>query len=399
MMMMMRWRWRVAGNAAKLYRRTTRRALCVSSFAMKEIRAFAQKPQTDVTLRAMFDIGRGVPSSSAMLVQSAAFLYEELPIRLAKRAVELTNLPYGLSNTPSVKKVQALYVDSFIKITSSPKPTNTNSEHAFMKIIQGMLQRHRDVVQLMAVGIKELKATLGNNNDQFIDECPYLQDFLDRFYFSRIGIRVLIAHHLSLHESRTGWVGIIQEQCSPAEVLDDAATNATETCERNYGTAPQVIVKGATDLRIPHIPDHIHYILYELLKNSMRAVVERYTDLGKRDDLPPIEVIISDGDDDIVMKVADCGGGIPRKDMQKVWTYAYSTAPTPQSVEDPAPQASIGPLLAAPMAGFGYGLPISRLHARAFKGDLILIPMHGYGLDAYLYLCKLATSDASAVPT
>lgn len=187
MMMMMRWRWRVAGNAAKLYSRTTRRALCVSSFAMKEIRAFAQKPQTDVTLRAMFDIGRGVPSSSATLVQSAAFLYEELPIRLAKRAVELTNLPYGLSNTPSVKKVQALYVDSFIKITSSPKPTNTNSEHAFMKIIQGMLQRHRDVVQLMAVGIKELKATLGNNNDQFIDECPYLQDFLDRFYFSRIG--------------------------------------------------------------------------------------------------------------------------------------------------------------------------------------------------------------------
>lgn len=120
----------------------------------------------------------------------------------------------------------------------------------------------------------------------------------------------------------------------------DAATNATETCERNYGTAPQggyisgsvltesltpatVIVKGATDLRIPHIPDHIHYILYELLKNSMRAVVERYTDLGKRDDLPPIEVskyhgnvrrarmmcigdiclvVISDGDDDIVMK-------------------------------------------------------------------------------------------------
>ncbi len=41
------------------------------------------------------------------------------------------------------------------------------------------------------------------------------------------------------------------------------------------------------------------------------------------------------------------------------------------------------------MAGLGFGLPLSRLHARYFGGDLRLVNLPGYGVDAYLSLPKL----------
>jgi pyruvate dehydrogenase kinase 2/3/4 len=36
-----------------------------------------------------------------------------------------------------------------------------------------------------------------------------------------------------------------------------------------------------------------------------------------------------------------------------------------------------------------YGLPISRSHCRYFGGDLDIMSLEGYGIDAYVYLKRL----------
>lgn len=45
------------------------------------------------------------------------------------------------------------------------------------------------------------------------------------------------------------------------------------------------------------------------------------------------------------------------------------------------------------MAGLGFGLPLSRLYARYFSGDLKLVSMPGFGVDAYLTIKRLEGSD------
>ncbi|XP_039611030.1 pyruvate dehydrogenase (acetyl-transferring) kinase isozyme 1, mitochondrial [Polypterus senegalus] len=49
-------------------------------------------------------------------------------------------------------------------------------------------------------------------------------------------------------------------------------------------------------------------------------------------------------------------------------------------------------------AGFGYGLPISRLYARYFQGDLKLYSLEGYGTDAVIYIKALSTESIERLP-
>ena len=84
--------------------------------------------------------------------------------------------------------------------------------------------------------------------------------------------------------------------------------------------------------------------------------------------------------------MSDEGGGIPRSGMPRIWTYLYSTASSPLSHMDDTSEGEDSP---AVLAGYGYGLPISRLYARYFGGDLQITSMEGYGTDAYLHLNRL----------
>lgn len=98
---------------------------------MDTIRHYASFPATGVSLRQMVQFGDRsstgmrlpmalkVPGPAVIyhhlgtLFRASQFLSEELPIRLAHRVQDLRELPDGLNEMPSIKKVQDWYAQSF----------------------------------------------------------------------------------------------------------------------------------------------------------------------------------------------------------------------------------------------------------------------------------------------
>lgn len=79
-------------------------------------------------------------------------------------------------------------------------------------------------------------------------------------------------------------------------------------------------------IRIVYVPSHLYHILFELFKNSMRAVMEKHQE---SDSIPPIQLTIVKGKEDITIKISDLGGGIARSQVDQLFKYMYSTAPHP----------------------------------------------------------------------
>eukprot|EP01026_Neomeris_dumetosa_P050085 TRINITY_DN4383_c0_g1_i1.p1 TRINITY_DN4383_c0_g1~~TRINITY_DN4383_c0_g1_i1.p1 ORF type:complete len:452 (-),score=44.13 TRINITY_DN4383_c0_g1_i1:444-1619(-) len=358
----------------------TRLQDAVSKETLSDIYKCAMKKQTGVSMKYMLDFGQN--PIERQMVLSAQFLHKELPVRLAHRVAELENLPYGLSMKAHVIKVRDWYVESFQDLREFPRVSDISDEGKFTDLLRKIYRRHSNVVPAMARGVAELKEELN------VKEVPEIHTFLDGFYMSRIGIRMLIGQHISLHqEPQKNHIGLIHTKCSPSEVAKQAIDDAQQICMRQYGDAPQVKVYGHPDFGFAYIPSHLHHMVFELVKNSLRAVQDRYEDSD--DVAPPIRVVVAEGIEDITIKVSDEGGGIPRSGLPKIWTYLYSTAKNPLPPDDEAGDEA-GP---AVLAGYGYGLPLSRLYARYFGGDLQIISMEGYGTDAYLHLNRLGNSQ------
>lgn len=243
----------------------------------------------------------------------------------------------------------------------------------FAQTLHKIKRRHDGVVTTMAQGILEYK-----RKRQRMQIDTNIQAFLDRFYMSRIGIRMLIGQHIALtdqsHISDPTYVGIICTRTNVHDLAQEAIDNARFVCEDHYGLfdAPKVQLVCNPHLNFMYVPGHLSHMLFETLKNSLRAVVERFGQ--DRQEFPVTKVIVAEGKEDITVKISDEGGGVPRSAIPLVWTYMYTTVHRTPNLDPDFDKNDFK----APMAGFGYGLPISRLYARYFGGDLKLISMEGY---------------------
>jgi len=217
---------------------------------------------------------------------------------------------------------------------------------------------------------------------------------------NRIGIRTLIYQHTLLFGNELPQhpqqAGIIDPYCDVAGVVRDAYATAKNLFERASYPVPaiEILSNSVYDneknhVTIVYIPSHLYHMVFELLKNSLRATVERHG--FSATEYPPVCVHIVKGIEDLTIKISDLGGGVSRSKLSQLFHYMYSTAPHPQS--DSSLDTKV-----TPIAGLGYGLPIARLYAKYFQGNLSLASIEGLGTSAYVSIKAVAENAIERLP-
>ncbi|XP_019512348.1 PREDICTED: pyruvate dehydrogenase (acetyl-transferring) kinase isozyme 1, mitochondrial isoform X2 [Hipposideros armiger] len=342
---------------------------------------YARFSPSPLSMKQFLDFG----SVNACEKTSFMFLRQELPVRLANIMKEISLLPDNLLRTPSVQLVQSWYIQSLQELLDFKDKSAEDAKtiYDFTDIVIRIRNRHNDVIPTMAQGVIEYKENFG------VDPVTSqnVQYFLDRFFMSRISIRMLLNQHSLLFggkdkgsPSHRKHIGSINPNCNVVDVIQDGYENARRLCDLYYINSPELELEELNgDQPFVSTDGHLSVV------NAMRATMEYHADKGV---YPPIQVHITLGNEDLTVKMSDRGGGVPLRKIDRLFNYMYSTAPRPR----------VETSRAVPLAGFGYGLPISRLYAQYFQGDLKLYSLEGYGTDAVIYIKALSTESIERLP-
>lgn len=247
----------------------------------------------------------------------------------------------------------------------------------------------------------------------------------------RISRRVIAEQHLALTEtfnspwhvahtsSEEEFVGEILFRCNAKDVIEQCGALAQDLCRKPGDTraVPEIKLQGHLNATFPYVLSHLEYIIGELLRNSVQAVMEHHESLTTPP--PPVEVLICESPQHVVIRISDQGGGIPREILPFLWSFnkgPRSAARLQNLAQVPALAGTIRELqplemqksgskyrvrdfslttLASrpPDLRLGLGLPMSRVYAEYWAGALELHSLEGYGVDAFLQISKLGNQN------
>jgi len=353
---------------------------------IQRIQNLARLPIEPVTIKQL--LGRSANLTEEGHIQHALWMREQVPIRLAHRLAGFLELPYVVFCNTRFHEAFRLF-DSSLQGFESVKPfRNMDDVTEFAEAIRTAHQEHSEVINMMQEGYAELQELLDN-----ID----LDAFLNQTFTTRIGNRMLAEHFLALHDalvSGTGeCTGVVQRRCCPADVVKDLSKRLGTIFFDVYGVRPEIIVEGELDVEMSFITGHLSFMLQEILKNAIRATIETHMHSGEP--LPPVSVEIMKGSFDVTLKVSDQGGGMKPEKLKELWRYGATSANDSDSLTGGGRWTGYGSsrkTSCRSVAGYGFGLPLSRVYAKYFGGGMVIQSMHGYGSDVYLNINHLGDS-------
>ncbi|KAI9844596.1 MAG: hypothetical protein M1838_002105 [Thelocarpon superellum] len=384
-----------------------------------------------MALRQLTFFGRTLTESR--LLSSANYVRSELPTRIAHRIRDMQTLPYVVVTNPHMSHVYELYYKAFDAFRRVPDIKSVEENDRYCQLIKTTLQEHLSVIPRLAMGVLECQGLMKSEE---------MDTFMNTLLRSRISRRVIAEQHLSLTETfNSPWhfpdakfsaevqgdfVGEVFLRCNAREVVERCAKTAQDLAREAYGTSaaiPRITLAGHLDATFPYILSHLEYIVGELLRNSIQAVVER--EEHHTGDPPPIEVLICEAPQHVIIRISDRGGGVPRELLPHLWSFSKGPhtqtrlenllqvpkmAATMQeikfngvkSTKDPAKDDdhllprdnSLSALTSRPPnLRLGMGLPMSRVYAEYWAGSLALHSLEGYGVDVFLQISRLGNKN------
>eukprot|EP00927_Polykrikos_kofoidii_P084327 TRINITY_DN8850_c0_g1_i1.p1 TRINITY_DN8850_c0_g1~~TRINITY_DN8850_c0_g1_i1.p1 ORF type:complete len:415 (-),score=77.61 TRINITY_DN8850_c0_g1_i1:211-1455(-) len=383
---------------------------------------------------------RSVPDLVRMAALSqedrAVHLHETLKVGLAKCAMRMFEMPFGFCNSPSIKHVASTYVDNFRQVMEFEHDRGTQGlmHQDYTDLTKDIFNQHRGTMLDVAKGVFEFREDLSSTFGTGVDLADLRNEFepfrdiehsLDEFFTNRLTLRIMISHVHTLNKNdkkpNKDMVGVVNVNTEPIAILSRAYIAARFMCQRDYKTSPSLLVNdvpydeylqqvASTPHNFPYVHTHLFYVFLELLKNAARASIEgallkngcsvndsehtandsvprrKGRDMHWDIEIPPVKVIIPEDKEvwrkEKTIKLADSGIGMSRTVLSKASCYYYSSVKA-----RPTKTSEMGDFdKQAPLAGFGFGLPISRITARYFSGGIDLNSIPGKGTDVYIYL-------------
>jgi len=335
-------------------------------FLLAEMSLLASRGASPISLRDVLDAAS--PSLAAEMS------HREMPIRYAQRIQLIEELP-NWKHHQDLVRVRGLYLHSFRDLRMADPASE--GLHAFTQIVTKLKQRMQAVVPLLMEAMHDLRETESMTEHD-------INSWLDRFLLARLGSEMLTSQFMACvkpGEAEGRGTGIVKSDCSPASICELAATRVRWLCTEHYRRKENLRINVETVSDSPftfaYVPSYLLYIVMELLKNSARATIDNADSDAA---LSPIDITISANAKEVAIRIQDSAGGIPVEVAHRVWSYMYSTA---ESRSDSWESRG------TPLAGYGVGLPLSRLYARYLGGSLDLVSMPGLGTAAYLHLRRL----------
>ena len=266
------------------------------------------------------------------LIMAGKYIQKELPIRLAKSIEVFHHLPYIVTVNPHMAGVLLTYLETFEALRTFKEIITYEDCESYVEYVVRASTLHSNVFSELSKGIAEAKL-LPEAVEVSHSE---LDKFMDRFVRERLARRVLVSHQATLMTNfpnpRPDHCGIFSLKCKPAEMIKSATEIVSVICKERFKVAPEVVITGDVDIDFCYIPDHLEYILVELLKNSMRHTVK--WSLYNKIDPPPIQVRLSGGKD-IHLRISDKGGGFQGRALQHCWEWGGLQKSSLSSLQSP----------------------------------------------------------------